>query len=102
YNQSLPFHPYSAYAGVRVEEGSKGYYQYEVKQDVPLAFVLVDTEGRPLSGRNLKVGLYRVDWRWWWSEYQDYHAQYANSTHHNAIQKTDLTTNTKGLASWKV
>ncbi len=101
-NLSLPFHPYNAYVGVRVEEGKKGYYQYEVKDDVPLVFTLVDTEGKPLSNKNLSVGLYRVDWRWWWSDYSDYHGEYSSSDHYNAIQKTDLTTNAKGQASWKV
>lgn len=101
-NQTLDFHPYATYAGLRVEEGDKGYYQFEVKENVPLAFVLVNTEGKTLSNKKLKAGLYRVDWRWWWSNYEDYHADFSSSSHYNAVQKIDLTTDAKGQASWKV
>ncbi|MBK7410082.1 MAG: hypothetical protein IPJ40_19730 [Saprospirales bacterium] len=101
-NQSVTFHPYSAYTGVRVEEGKKGYYQYDVKDEVPLAFVSVDTDGKPLANKKLNVGLYRVDWRWWWSNYEDYQGDYSSSTHFNALEKTEVTTDGKGKASWKV
>lgn len=101
-NQTNTFHPYPAYAGVRIEDGESGYYQYDVKEQVPLTFALVDTEGRPLANKKLTVGLYRVDWRWWWSDYNDYHGEFASSSHVNAIQKTEVNTDAKGKASWKI
>jgi len=101
-NVSKPFHPYSAYAGVRVEDGKQGYYQYDVDENVPLYFTLVNTDGKPLAGKALSLGLYRVDWRWWWSNYEDYHGEFSSSDHYNAIQKAEVTTDAKGKASWKV
>ena len=101
-NQSITFHPYAAYAGVRIEEGTKGYYQFDVDKEVPLAFVDVDTDGKKLANKKLNIGLYRVDWRWWWSNYEDYHSEYSSSTHLNALQRTEVTTNSKGEAAWKV
>ena len=83
----------------RNQYGSK---RLEIDEPGKLGFALVDTEGNPLANRKLEVGLYRVNWRWWWDENDGSLSDYSSANHYNADDKTTVTTNSKGEAEWTV
>ena len=99
---SLPYHPYRAYVGTRVPRNQYGSKRLEIDEPGKLGFALVDTEGNPLANRKLEVGLYRVNWRWWWDENDGSLSDYSSANHYNADDKTTVTTNSKGEAEWTV
>ncbi|MCB9082677.1 MAG: hypothetical protein H6555_13310, partial [Lewinellaceae bacterium] len=101
-NQVIPYSPFKAYAGVEVPKNKYGEPRIEVGQDGVLRVVVVDEQGKPLAGRRISLGLYRVQWRWWWDEGTDYVANYNTTTHLNAQLRQDLVTNDRGEATWKV
>src|SRR5690606_20907475 len=67
-----------------------------------MEFVAVDEQGRALANRTLKVGLYRVNWRWWWDEGYDNVSRFNSSNHYDATEVANIQTNSKGEANWGV
>ncbi len=101
-NFSIPYHPFTAYAGVELPENKYGEKRLNIDQNGTLSFAAVDTEGRPISGKSLSVGLYRVQWRWWWDRGRDNISRYNSNNHYDALQKAQVSTNNQGLAQWNV
>ncbi len=101
-NFTLPYHPFRAYTGVRIPANQFGDKQLDVNKNNELSFTAVDASGKPLANRNLSIGLYRVEWRWWWDEGYDYVSRFNSSDHYAAVQKRTVTTNGQGMATWNM
>lgn len=99
-NFGIDFDPFDAYAGVAIPTNRYKQKRLNINEAKDIEFALVDTEGNPLSGRDLNVGLYRVNWRWWWDRNDSQVSRYNSSTHMNAQEKEVVTTNAKGIAKW--
>ncbi|HFA52230.1 MAG TPA: hypothetical protein ENJ95_24695 [Bacteroidetes bacterium] len=102
YNTSKPFSPYPAYAGVKIHKNKYGEKRLDINKDGSVNFSAVDENGRPLSGKNLNVGLYRVQWRWWWDGSDGNLSQYNSSNHFNAMETGSVRTGNDGTATWNV
>lgn len=101
-NFALDYYPFKRFVGVAIPTNRWGAKVISEKGET-IQFVCVDEKGRPAAGRKIQVGLYRCDWRWWWDEdYRDNVAQFNAADHFNAQDKTTLTTDQRGIASWKV
>lgn len=101
-NVTLPYHPFSVYAGIAIPKSSWGDKQVQFNKPTKLEVVAVNPSGNPQKGRNLSIGLYRVEWRWWWDQGYDEVSRYNSAEHTEAIQKQTVTTNAQGQASWNV
>jgi len=99
-SQSLPYFPYASFAGVAIPANQYGEKRLDINQAENLDFVAVDENGKPLANRSLTIGLYRVEWRWWWDQGQDYVTRYNSTSHYDAIQTATITTNQRGQANW--
>lgn len=99
-NFSLPYHPYEAYAGIGLPRKQWGEKRLDLDKSSQIDFVVVDPAGNPVNQHQLQVGIYRVNWRWWWDYGYDEVSRYNSTTHYDADQKTSITTNSRGEASW--
>ncbi|MCR9287505.1 MAG: MG2 domain-containing protein [Bacteroidetes bacterium] len=99
-NQKIEYSPYPAYAGVNIPENKYGSKRLDIDKDGTIRFVALDEKGRVLRNRKLSIGLYRVEWRWWWDRGWDNLSRYNQSNHLSAQETTELTTNSKGEAMW--
>ena len=99
-NFAIPYLPYTSFSGVLIPENKYGSKQLEVDRPSQISFVAVDEKGNPVANKNLNVGLYRVQWRWWWDRGEDNVSKYNSSNHLNALQKKTLRTNNRGEADW--
>lgn len=98
-NYSISYSPYDAYAGVSIPKNKYGEKRLDVGREYKIDVAGVGNDGQGVKGRKLKVGVYRVNWSWWWdSDEQDF-TSYNTSTHYGATTKTETTTNTKGLGT---
>ncbi len=97
---NLPYDPFEAYAGIRIPANKYGEQRLDVKEKGNISFVSLSKDGKPLSNRRLNVGVYRVEWRWWWDSGYDNVSRYNTSTHYDALMKKEVTTNGKGEAGW--
>lgn len=101
-NFALDYFPYERFVGVSIPTNRWGSKEIS-KDGGTLQFVVVDKDGRPLANQTIDVGLYRCSWRWWWDEDSRANvAQFNSAQHTNALQRTRLTTDGRGLATWKV
>lgn len=101
-NFSLPYSPFQTYAGIRIPEDKYGSKRIDLEKGGEVELVAVDEKGSPVSGKKLSIGLYQVNWRWWWDRGDEYLAGFNSSEHLNALSTAMVTTDNKGLASWPV
>lgn len=101
-SQGSIYHPYKQYSGVNLPSDPWGYRSLQINKPSTIQVVSIDPQGKAQSKRKLTIGLYQMDWRWWWEQRDNAYADFNSSTHNKAIQKTTVTTNANGLASWDV
>ncbi len=94
--------PFSTYTGLYIKKNKYGEKRLDIGKDGKIEMIAVDENGNPAAGRNLKVGLYRVDWRWWWDKGGDNISQYNSAKHFGAVSSANLRTNGKGEVDWNV
>ncbi len=100
YTTSMPYSPYASYSGVKISKNKYGEKRLDIGKDGSISFSCVDENGKPLPGKKLSVGLYRVEWRWWWDSYDGNMSRYNSSNHFNAMEKTEVQTGSDGVATW--
>ncbi|GAB4496497.1 MAG: MG2 domain-containing protein [Saprospiraceae bacterium] len=101
-NFALDFFPYDRFVGVSIPVNRWGSKEID-RIGGEIQFAVVDKNGRPQPNKKIEVGLYRCDWRWWWDEDASSDvAQFNSAEHVNAVDKTTLTTDGRGMAKWKV
>jgi len=101
-NISLTYDPYQTYAGTFIPKNKYGEKRLDMNKSQTLDFAVVNKNGQAVGNQNLTVGLYRVEWRWWWDQNQDNVTRYNSSSHYDAIKTENLTTNSKGEATWNM
>ena len=93
---SIPFYPYDHFVGVKMPEGDKNGLLVTGK-DHQLDVVTVDTEGELVSKNDLKLEVYKLDWRWWWDRSTDNISNYVGRSYRRPIVSERFsTTNGKG------
>lgn len=101
-NLSIPYNPYKVYAGIRIPENKSGEKRLEVSQRGSIALASLDKDGKPAANRKLSIGLYRLEWRWWWDRGYDNVSRFNSSSHYDALIREEVSTNNKGEAEWAV
>jgi uncharacterized protein YfaS (alpha-2-macroglobulin family) len=89
---SMPYSPYDSYVGIKMPEGNKFTGMLETDKDNSVKVVTVDSDGKPISRKKLKVQIYKVSWRWWWDSYNGDLANYVGSSSEEIYQTMDIST----------
>ena len=88
---SIKYAPYKNFVGIMLPEGDKrNMLLTDTTHTVDV--VTVNTEGMPVSVNNLKIKIYKVQWRWWWNAADDDIASYFSSTYKQPILEKSLST----------
>ena len=97
---SIPYYPYESFVGVKVPEGDKrGILLTDEDHNVNIA--TVDADGNPISRRNLKVSLYKVNWKWWWDKSADDLSNYVGRSYRDPVKTSRIST-TNGKGTYKL
>jgi len=97
---SLSYYPYETFAGIFIPKNQYDEKRLDIGKKSKIDFVLVDKDGNAMSNKDVSVGLYRVNWRWWWDSNNENLSKFNSSQHIGAKDKSILTTNAKGEATW--
>lgn len=102
-NISMPYHPYSSYAGVKVPKPDNYWGYLSTGKTHRFDIVDVNTEGTPLAGSsNVEVELYKIQWKWWWDNSSDELSNFTQDSYNKLLKKQVVTlTNGKGSFSNK-
>ena len=65
-NFSIPFYPFESNVGVRLPRNRWGHERMTAGKENTMNFVALDNDGNPLKNRQLNIGIYRVNWPWWY------------------------------------
>ncbi len=97
---TIPYYPFSNFVGVKVPEGDKRGILL-TDEDHSIQIATVDAEGKPVSRDNVRVELYKLDWKWWWDNSYDNISSYVGNSYREAISTGTISTN-NGEGSWKL
>ncbi len=97
---SIPYSPYTHYVGIKTPEPNKETGYFVTDQDHLVKFATVDEKGNKVS-RDLTVKVYKIQWRWWWDNYNEDLSSYIGSSYHQPISSEDITSS-NGEASFKL
>lgn len=95
----IDYHPYPVYVGVKAPETDSWRQVLPTGEDQTLEIVTLDPAGRPVNRNNLKLTLYKLDWRWWWDRSHDDISNYQGKVYSDPVQRATLRT-VEGKASW--
>lgn len=100
HNTRVDYHPYANYVGMRLPKGdaSRNMLLTDVKHKVEIASL--DAKGKQVSLQQVRVTLYKIDWKWWWDQSGDNLAQYASSYYNQHIQQSTISTK-DGRGEWE-
>ena len=97
---SVGINPYDQYVGVKLPISRWGEPTLDSENNEAIKFISVDKNGNPLSSRQLKIGIYRARWNWWYNNTNNGIYRFNSSEHIDAEMTKTITTNSRGLAEW--
>lgn len=96
---SMPYYPYETYTGIRLPKGDKSRDMLLTDTNHVVDIVTLDADGKPVSGREIEVKVYKVSWRWWWDRSDDDLSTYLNNEYRQPLQ-TSTVKSTNGKAKY--
>ncbi len=98
---SMDYSPYNYYTGIKLPEGEQNSGILYTDREQTISVATVDYLGNPVSRSNMKFELYKLEWRWWWDQYNDDVAGYESDEYHRPVQIENFSSS-NGMAKIKV
>jgi uncharacterized protein YfaS (alpha-2-macroglobulin family) len=96
--QDVKYSPYPYYVGLRMNDaGEQGWYATDSPHRLLVA--TVNEKGEPVSHSNVKISIYKVQWRWWWESSDDDLASYIGRRSRRAVSTSYVNTDAAGKAA---
>ncbi len=76
--------PFETFVGIKMPSTDDNWYKTDT--DYSPEIVIVNANGKPVSGDNLNVRLYKIDWRWWWESGYENLAHYVSGNYYRPIK----------------
>ena len=98
--ETVTYAPYPRFVGVRMPKGDAARDMLMTDQDHSVEVATVSAAGEPVSVSQVRLTLYKVEWKWWWDKTGESLAQYAQGNSNTVIQEETVAT-VDGVAQWK-
>jgi len=98
---STTYSPYSNYVGLKLPQGEKYSGILYTGRNHEVEIATVDADGQAVSRSDIKFEMYKLEWRWWWDQYNGELANYANDNYHKPV-KSELLSSKNGRAKVNV
>jgi uncharacterized protein YfaS (alpha-2-macroglobulin family) len=82
------FAPFNTFVGVKMPASEDNWYK--TGTDYSPEIVLVDENGKPVSGSDLQIKLYKIDWRWWWESGDENLAHYVTGQYYKPVSSWNI------------
>ncbi|QGY42892.1 hypothetical protein GM418_04245 [Maribellus comscasis] len=80
--------PFETFVGVKMPDSEDDWFTTDT--DYSPEIVLVDANGKPVSGDKLQVRLYKIDWRWWWESGSENLAHYVSGNYYKPVSRWNI------------
>lgn len=98
----MPYYPYTSMVGIKSPEGEPESGMLFTDREHKVDIVTVSPNGTLLNEtHSVEMMLYKLDWRWWWDESEEYMPNFTYSYYYKPLQTQTVTTS-GGKASWNV
>lgn len=100
---SIPYHVYTNYYGLKAPQGDKLSGMLLTGKDHVFDIVNVNRKGQLIGGtKHVTVELYKIQWRWWWEQDDEYSfANFSQNSYNKLISTEDLVLQ-NGKGYWKL
>jgi uncharacterized protein YfaS (alpha-2-macroglobulin family) len=78
---TIPYYPFTSYAGVSVPKGSGGDRVLYTDKTYDISLLNVDAQGVLIPSNRLKVEVFKLEWRWWWDDSDEGSADYISTSY---------------------
>lgn len=82
------YSPFASYVGLKMPESEDNWYTTDT--DYSPEIVLVDKNGKPVSGSTLEAKLYKINWRWWWESGSENLAHYVSGRYYEPVSSWNI------------
>jgi hypothetical protein len=93
---TMPYYPYQKYVGVKLPDAGTRGNMLVTDTVHKVKIVTVNADGKPVPCSNLKVEVYKMDWRWWWDNQYENMADYISNSYNRIVQRGIVSTNANG------
>ncbi|MGC4029516.1 MAG: MG2 domain-containing protein [Steroidobacteraceae bacterium] len=102
HNDSRSYAPYARFVGLKLPEGDVARGMLRTDEDHVVQIGSLTAQGQPVALRNLRVTLYKVEWRWWWDRSEESLADYVARQASARVSEERISTDAEGRGSWKL
>ncbi len=98
---STDYYPYDTYVGIKLPKGDKARGMLLTDKNHKVEIVTLNLKGQPVSKKKIEVKLYKISWKWWWDQSEEYESNYSG----NYIQTTlasDTISTINGEGNWNI
>lgn len=102
HNDSRSYAHFARFVGLKLPQGDVARGMLRTDEDHTVEIGSLTAQGQPVAVRNLKVTLYKVEWRWWWDRSEESLADYVARQASALISEDTVSTDAEGRGSWKL
>jgi uncharacterized protein YfaS (alpha-2-macroglobulin family) len=95
---SRSYIPFKSFAGVSIPKDRWGNHSLSIEKENTFGLVNLDQMGKVLPGKEISVGIYHAEWRWWWHNETGELARFNSDQHIGAFISDTLRTGANGRA----
>ena len=95
---SISYYPYPTMVGLRMPEAGNSWGMLDRDTTHTLDVVTLDIDGEPVPRNDLKVEIFKIDWRWWWEKSGKNLSQYFTQRNIDPVFTTETRTGENGRA----
>jgi uncharacterized protein YfaS (alpha-2-macroglobulin family) len=89
---TIPYYPYQSYAGVSVPKGSEGDRVLYTGKTYDIGLLNVDARGALVPSNQLKVEVFKLEWRWWWDDSEAGSADFVSTSYIRPVDSATVKT----------
>jgi uncharacterized protein YfaS (alpha-2-macroglobulin family) len=82
---TLPYYPFLTYAGIKVPSNKENDRMLYTGRNYKFDLIDLDASGNPVPNNQLKVEVYKLEWRWWWDNSESTSSADFVSTYYNHL-----------------
>jgi len=90
-SKSIVYRPYTSFVGLNLTTTDR-YQRIERDKPQQLDIITLNAQGEPINRDGLEFKLYKLDWRWWWDQSNDYRTNYTSSRYSTEILSKKVST----------
>lgn len=98
---STDYYPFNTYVGIKLPKGDRARGMLLTDKDHKVDIVTLNMKGKPVSKKKVEVKLYKISWKWWWDQSEDYQSNYSSNYYESTLAADTIST-VNGKGEWKI